>query len=132
MTQVSCRPVRLLHAIAAVLALASAPVAAQEVEQYRPIIAKELYDGIMSGGLASWVEDPAQRTALSTYMATSYIWAVADSTQGKQWCLTPPLDLVKMAESVLNYLSDLPESRQSEGAAPVVAEALGKAYPCSR
>ena len=132
MTQVSRRPACLFHAIAVTLALVSAPVAAQPVEQYRPIVAKELYDGIMSGGLASWVEDPAQRTALSTYMATSNIWAVADSTQGKKWGLTPSLDLVKMAESVLAYLDELPTSRQSEGAAVIVAESLGKTYPCPR
>src|SRR3546814_19463817 len=59
----------LLAALA--LVLAAAPAAAQQAEIYRPVTARDLYAGIMEGGLASWVQDPVQRTALSTYMARS-------------------------------------------------------------
>lgn len=110
----------------------SAPVAAQESNSYRAITAKELFEGIMDGSLASWVEDLGERTALSSYIATSYIWGVADNTKGKGWCPVPPLAVQDLAETVLNYLGDLPEARQSEDASVVVAESLSKAYPCKR
>jgi len=65
-------------------------------------------------------------------MASSYILGVADNARGKRWCPTPGLDGRVMSEAVLGYLADLPKARQSENAATIVAEALGKAYPCAR
>lgn len=133
MTQLARRtgPPRLLAALAFALAASTAAAApAQQPSPYRPITAQELYDGIMSGGLAAWVKDPAQRTMLSTLMATSYILGIADTANGKQWCPASDLDMEAMPAPVLDYLGDLPEARRSEGAAGIVVEALAKAYPC--
>jgi len=122
---------RRLAVLALAPAVAAAPAAAQPPEEaYRPITAAELYAGIMEGGLASWVRDPAQRTTLSTAMATSYILGVANSAQDSQWCPAAGLGVAAMAATVLDHLADLPQGRQQESAAAVVAEALGKTYPC--
>lgn len=129
---VTRRPTLHRHLAALALVLATVPAAAQQAQAYRPVTAKDLLAGIMEGGLASWVQDPVQRTALSTYMATSYILGVADNAKGKRWCPTPGLDGRVMSEAVLGYLADLPKARQSENAATIVAEALGKAKPCGR
>ncbi len=112
------------------LVLATFSAAAQQPEAYRPVTAGELYAGIMEGALASWVKDPAQRTMLSTAMATSYMLGVANSTQGRQWCPKETLDVQAVSGAVLDYLADLPENRHSENAATVITEALGKRYPC--
>jgi len=120
-----------LHVLAAAaLALAMAPAAGQPEQSYRPITAQALYEGIMDGGLADWVEDPAQRTMLSTFMATSYILGVADDARGRQWCPPADLGIQPMVGAVMDHLADLPEARRSEDAAAVVGEALGKAHPC--
>ncbi|MCD0504522.1 Rap1a/Tai family immunity protein [Bordetella petrii] len=122
---------RLATLVLGAVSAASIAYAAQPpAEPYRPITAQELYDGIMQGSLASWVKDPAQRTMLSTLMATSYILGIADSATGKQWCPASGLDMEAMPAPVLDYLADLPEARRSEPAAGIVVEALGKAYPC--
>lgn len=118
-------------ALAAAAPAAAAASADRQPAPYRPISAQELYDGIMQGGLASWVEDPAQRTMLSTLMATSYILGIADSAAGKQWCPASGLDTEAMPGPVLDYLADLPEARRSEPAAGIVVEALGRAHPCA-
>ncbi|MBV7483432.1 Rap1a/Tai family immunity protein [Bordetella sp. BOR01] len=128
----ACRPAFHRHLAALALVLAAAPAAAQQAEIYRPVTARDLYAGIMEGGLASWVQDPVQRTALSTYMATSYILGAADGAKGKQWCPAPDLDGRVMSEAVLNYLADLPQARLSENASVIVTEALGKAHPCKQ
>ena len=122
---------RLLAALA--FMLATVPAAAQQPSPspYRPVTAQELYAGIMDGSLASWVQDPAQRTMLSTLMATSYILGIADSANGKQWCPSSGLDMEAMPAPVLDYLARLPEARRSEGAAGIVIEALAKAHPCT-
>lgn len=113
-----------------VLILSIFSASAQQFEAYRPVTAEELYAGVMEGGLASWVQDPVQRTVLSTAMATSYILGVANSTQNVQWCPKEPPDMQAISVSVLDYFGDLPKSRQSENAAKVIAEALSKGYPC--
>lgn len=112
------------------LALPAAGALAAQASPYRPIAAQELYAGIMDGALAAWVEDPAQRTMLSTLMATSYILGIADSAIGKQWCPATDLDMESMPAPVLDYLGRLPAARQTEGAAGVVLEALAQAHPC--
>jgi hypothetical protein len=110
--------------------LAALPAAAQQSETYRPATAGEIYAGIMEGALASWVQDPAQRTTLSTAMATSYIIGVADSARNRQWCPKQPPSIQALSGVVLDYLADISEARRSENAAAVIAEALGRAYPC--
>ena len=112
------------------LILAAFSATAQQPEAYRHVKAGELYAGIMEGGLASWVQDPAQRTMLSTAMATSYMLGVANSTQNTQWCPKDMVEVQVISGAVLDYLADLPENRHSENAATVVGEALGKRYPC--
>ncbi|MGR4897356.1 Rap1a/Tai family immunity protein [Stenotrophomonas sp. LARHCG68] len=84
----------------------------------------------MEGGLASWVQDPAQRTMLSTSMAISYIVGVADSSRNRLWCPKELPDMGSLSGGVLDYLADLPRKRYAENAAVVVAEALSKDYPC--
>ncbi|MEH2921333.1 Rap1a/Tai family immunity protein [Samsonia erythrinae] len=111
-------------------ALAATPVVAQSSGIYHPITARELYLGIMEGGLASWVQDPAQRSALSTAMATAYVLGTADSQRDKKWCPNQRVHIQAMTETVLDYLADLPQNRQEEDAATIVSEALGKSYPC--
>ncbi|MBV7483466.1 Rap1a/Tai family immunity protein [Bordetella sp. BOR01] len=123
-------PPRLVAALA--FALATGAAMAQPPSPYRPITAQELYAGIMDGGLASWVQDPAQRTMLSTLMATSYILGIADTTNGKQWCPSSTLDMEAMPAPVLDYLAHLPEERRAEGAAGIVIEALARAHPCPK
>jgi len=111
--------------------LVAVPVAArQPPDIYRPVTAGELYSGIMEGGLAPWVQDPAQRTALSTFMATAYVMGTADSVRGKKWCPGQHVHIQVLTDTVLDYLADLPRSRQAEDAATIVAEALGRSYPC--
>ncbi|MGE8615565.1 MAG: hypothetical protein ACN6PF_24940 [Achromobacter veterisilvae] len=68
------------------LVLSTMAAQAQQSEVYRPITAKELLAGFMEGGLASWVEDTAQRSSLSTFMATAYVLGTADSVKKHQWC----------------------------------------------
>lgn len=125
---------RLRHLIGFPLLLAALSAAAQQPETYRPVTAGELYGGIMEGGLegglASWVHDPAQRAALSSFMAMSYILGVANSTQNQQWCPKRPPEVRALSSAVLDYLADLPRKRHTENAAVVVIEALRKASPC--
>ncbi|HYG44625.1 MAG TPA: Rap1a/Tai family immunity protein [Bordetella sp.] len=119
-------------AVALAFTLVAGAAAAQQPAPYHPITAQDLYAGIMDGGLASWVEDPAQRTMLSTLMATSYILGIADTTNGKQWCPSSTLDMEEMPAPVLDYLAHLPEARRAEGAAGIVIEALARAHPCPK
>lgn len=116
--------------MALTLVMATSPVAGQESDRYQPLTAEGLYEGIMNGSLASWVEDPADRTMLSTLMATSYILGVADSSRGKQWCPVQETSAQTLAGPVLDYLADLPKPRYSEDAAAIVVEALAKVQPC--
>jgi hypothetical protein len=114
------------------LVLCTMAAQAQQSEVYRPITAKELLAGFMEGGLASWVEDPAQRSSLSTFMATAYVLGTADSVKGHQWCSEQDVRIDALSAAVMDYLADLPQTRHQESAAKVVAEALGKAYPCKQ
>lgn len=115
-----------------VLALSAMAAQAQQPEVYRPITAKELLAGFMEGGLATWIQDPVQRSSLSTFMATAYVLGTADSVKGQQWCPGQDVRMETFSERVMDYLADLPQARQEESAAKIVAEALGKAYPCRR
>jgi hypothetical protein len=100
--------------------------------KYLPLTAQDVLSGIMDGGLAPWIEDPARRTMFSTTIASSYIFGVADSANGTQWCAPAGLNAQDLMKPVLDTLNDLPKERQSERASKVVIEALGKAYPCQR
>lgn len=124
-----------------VLALAAVPAFAQQVpsepppveqQPYRAITAKELLGGVMDGSLAAWVKDPAQRTMLSTLMATSYILGSADSRKDIAWCPPKDLPIEAVSQKVLDYLADLPPAKQEENASRMVTEGLSKAYPCKR
>lgn len=129
------RPARHLRGLAALavgvaLGLAAPPAAAQQEDAYRTVTAQDLFGGIMEGGLAAWVEDPMERMALSTAMATTYIFGAADGAKDRQWCPGEDADVEELTTTVLDYLDGLPEDRLSENAALIVAEALGKAHPC--
>lgn len=99
-------------------------------DSYRAITAEELYKGIMDGQLAAWVQDPAERSVLSTSMATSYMIGVGDATRGKAWCPDKDFTIQRLSESVLDYLADLPKGRYSEDAAVIVSESLARVRPC--
>lgn len=124
------RPVRLRFLAGLVLGAAMLSVQAQPTEAYRAITAKELLAGFMDGGLAAWLEDPVQRASLSTFIATAYVLGVADSVSGSVWCPGDQMQTPAMLEPVLDYLADVPQDRQDVNAATIVAQALGKAYPC--
>lgn len=112
------------------LALSAITAQAQQPDVYRPITAKELLAGFMEGGLAPWVQDPAQRASLSTFMATAYVLGAADSAKGRQWCPVQDARVSVLLDPVMDYLADLPSARQDEDAAKIVVEALGKNNPC--
>lgn len=114
------------------LALCMMPVHAQQPDVYQTLTADDLLGSFLDGRLAAWVEDPAHRTMLSTSMGTAYVLGTADSVKGEAWCPQPDARIQAFTEVVLDYLADLPEARLSENAAKIVAEGLGKAYPCPR
>lgn len=124
------RPMRLRSLAGLVLGASMLSVQAQPSDAYRAITAKELLAGFMEGGLASWLEDPVQRASLSTFIATAYVLGVADSVSGSAWCPGDQMQTPAMLEPVLDYLADVPQDRQNDRAAKIVAQALSKAYPC--
>ncbi|PWF20886.1 Rap1a/Tai family immunity protein [Corticimicrobacter populi] len=105
-------------------------LANQKTSTYRPITGQELLDGIMKGGLADWIEDEGQRTALSTSIAMGYIQGSIDSIRGKHACLNDGILLDNLYPRVLEYLSALPRQKLTENAAMLVMEAMVQHYPC--
>jgi hypothetical protein len=52
--------------------------------------------------------------------------------KGHQWCSEQDVRIDALSAAVMYYLADLSQTRHQESAAKVVAEALGKAYPCKQ
>ncbi|WP_246164973.1 Rap1a/Tai family immunity protein [Pigmentiphaga aceris] len=84
----------------------------------------------LEGKRPSEVRDEAMRKLYSSAYAQAYITGIADQGQGKSWCTRGAVLPHELSDRVHTYLTDRPEAGLRGKAAPLVANALGRAFPC--
>ena len=84
----------------------------------------------LEGKRPSEARDETMRKLYSSAYAQAYIAGIADQGQGKGWCTRGAVLPHELSDRVHNHLSDAPASSLRGPASPLVANALGRAFPC--
>lgn len=84
----------------------------------------------LEGKRPSEVRDEAMRKLYSSAYAQAYIAGIADQGQGKGWCTRGAVLPHELSDRVHTHLSGVSEAGLRGPASLLVADALGRAFPC--
>ncbi len=68
--------------------------------------------------------------AVERQSAELYLLGVMDTTEGKGWCNYRTFKTITLRERIFEELKKLDENRLNQRASSVIAEILGRRYPC--
>ena len=84
----------------------------------------------LEGKRPSEVRDETMRKLYSSAYAQAYIAGIADQGQGRTWCTRGAVLPHELSDRVHTHLSGMSEAGLRGAASPLVADALGRAFPC--
>ncbi|WP_144631450.1 Rap1a/Tai family immunity protein [Bordetella genomosp. 13] len=113
-------------------AAAAAPAATPAT--HWQLTGEQLISAGIDGSLAPEFHDekrPELQVMVSASRAAAFVLGVASYTHGTRWCKAEGLGPDDF-QKVVGALGDLPDERLTTPAAPLIAEALAKFFPCKR